>query len=46
MTLHEPDLGDRPVLVLGQSKAIVASGGTISDVLPALAARIYVAAPS
>ena len=45
VTLHEPDLGDRPVLVLGQSKAIVASGGTIGIVLPALAARIYVAAP-
>jgi hypothetical protein len=45
VTLHEPGLGDRPVLVLGQSKTIVASGGTIDIVLPALAARIYVAAP-
>jgi hypothetical protein len=45
VTLHERDLGDRSVLVLGQSKAIVASEGTIGTVLPALATRVYVAAP-
>ena len=45
VTLREPDLGDRPMLVLGQSKTIAASGGKISVTLPALAARIYVAAP-
>ena len=45
VTLHEQDLGDRSVQVLGGSNVIAAKGGAISDVLPGLAARIYIAPP-
>ena len=45
VTLREPDLGDRTLTVLGEDRQVVAAGGAISDVLPPLAVRIYVAAP-
>ena len=45
VTLHEPDLGDRTVQVLGRPNTIAAKGGAIGDVLPGLAARIYIAPP-
>jgi hypothetical protein len=45
VTLHEPDLGDRSVQVLGGPTVIAAKDGAIDDVLPRLAARIYIAPP-
>jgi hypothetical protein len=45
VTFREPDLGDRPVQILGRPGTLTASGGTISDVMPPLAVRIYVAPP-
>jgi hypothetical protein len=45
VTLGEPDLGDRTLVVLGEDRQVTAAGGAITDVLPPLAVRIYVAAP-
>jgi hypothetical protein len=45
VTLQQDDLGDRSLDVLGESTPIAAKDGAINDVLPPLAARIYVAPP-
>jgi hypothetical protein len=45
VTLRERSLGDRTLEVLGQQRTLKATRGTIADVLPPLAVRIYIAAP-
>ena len=45
ITLREQSLGNRTLEVLGQTRTLTATKGTIADVLPPLAVRIYIAAP-
>jgi len=45
VTLAQPLAGDRTFDVLGRARQVVAANGVISDVLPPLAVRVYVAPP-
>jgi hypothetical protein len=44
--LTQPGLANRTVTVAGTSRTLTAQDGTLSDALPPLGVRIYVAAPS
>jgi hypothetical protein len=46
MTLKLPQLGDRPLLVLGSAGRMNAHDGAIVDRLPPLGVRIYDAPPA
>lgn len=44
-TLQAPDLGDRTLELLGRGRTMTARDGAVTDTLPPLGVRIYVATP-